>query len=805
MVFESALKAKGADYELPPTQGLANAAIIAVFAYLVPLLTMEINYFRLAAYKSWRRLRRMERNTASNAGKPVFVSTDLQGEEEVPDNTASAEDPDDDCRTAPTAPTAPTVLEEQTCSPGPYEIELGKIDSLFEDFEEDVEADQSVTSSAVGHLVHEVRASLLDTKTNECSHPSYPVLRRANKQIRMASLQSVVSSLIVYSLTATAIGLLTKGIDDKVVAIVVGSSQFIAALLVFIVSTKIPQWFGVYHQGSIRLVKCYSDFSKNFECVDLRDEGVLRRLRTEVRLGVCFHFSKFYIILWPFMCGVQPATIPVSIVLGSVVGFLLMGFVFVVHERYIHYRNCVSYTTILVLSIISALVFVRGMAWIQFVWQLNILSSEDTLIVISFFSWLVLLMAVHALFIRHTIGFERKLVGETDALSESGLSEVTPKAGNGMGKRKGSYSSFVFDPMVHFSERDMQFSGHPDCDNISATSSSLVEVKPNIPDDEVGLSLEEDDDGKNCMGTNDSPTDGGETDQTNYTLEGKAILPADQKSEDAGDADRFKPKKKRPTWYDVFVCHSPEYRTSSCLWKSLIWIKIAVILTAYLLCIYFIVVSIGATHQASLVQQNLPAVQVALYDNMNEGPVCAFDNKGRNSNITTFVDKDSAHEAGFLILHCGACAACSTWDNLIVEYVTRDTMAKHASKCARDSLLSSQGNDAITECLMQPHIGFDEQCAVCWMEDIVCTKKHCTFIFLQSQMINQVSNFAVGPEDITSATCEEAHCEVGQFVPCSGATRRRMNITSSIARPGEQQCGIVDVDDLWGEILLGEI
>ena len=332
MVFESALKAKGADYELPPTQGLANAAIIAVFAYLVPLLTMEINYFRLAAYKSWRRLRRSE-HTSSNAMKPVFVSTDLQGEEEVPENVelASGEDSDNDCRTAPTAPTAPTVLEEQTCSPGPCEIELGKIDSLVEDFEEDLDADQSVTSSAVGHLVHEVRASLLDTKTNECSHPSYPVLRRANNQIRMASLQSVVSSLIVYSLTATAIGLLTRGIDDKVVAIVVGSSQFIAALLVFIVSTKIPQWFGVYHQGSIRLVKCYSDFSKNFECVDLRDEGVLRRLRMEVRLGVWFHFSKFYIILWPFMCGVQPATIPVSIVLGSLVGFLLMGFVFGAH------------------------------------------------------------------------------------------------------------------------------------------------------------------------------------------------------------------------------------------------------------------------------------------------------------------------------------------------------------------------------------------------------------------------------------------------------------------------------------------
>lgn len=156
MVFESALKAKSADYELPPTQGLANAAIIAVFAYLVPLLTMEINYFRLAAYKSWRRLCRVER-TAPTATKPVFVSTDLQGDEEVPEKIvlASVEDDsfDNDCRTAPTAPTV-------------IEIELGKIDGLVEDSEEDAESDQSVTSSAVGHLVHEVTASLLDTKTS---------------------------------------------------------------------------------------------------------------------------------------------------------------------------------------------------------------------------------------------------------------------------------------------------------------------------------------------------------------------------------------------------------------------------------------------------------------------------------------------------------------------------------------------------------------------------------------------------------------------------------------------------------------
>eukprot|EP00956_Cyclotella_meneghiniana_P046010 scaffold395164_cov132-Cyclotella_meneghiniana.AAC.3 len=68
-------------------------------------------------------------------------------------------------------------------------------------------------------------------------------------------------------------------------------------------------------------------------------------------------------------------------------------------------------------------------------------------------------------------------------------------------------------------------------------------------------------------------------------------------------------------------------------------------------------------------------------------------------------------------------------------------------------------------------------------------------------MTNKVGNFKVGPNDITSATCEEANCEAGNpghFVSCSGATRRRMNITSGIARPDDQQCHIVDVKS-WGE------
>lgn len=60
---------------------------------------------------------------------------------------------------------------------------------------------------------------------------------------------------------------------------------------------------------------------------------------------------------------------------------------------------------------------------------------------------------------------------------------------------------------------------------------------------------------------------------------------------------------------------------------------------------------------------------------------------------------------------------------------------------------------------------------------------------------NQMGNFNVGADSITPASCNEANCEQGNpghFARDSGASRRKMNIRSSIPRPSNLQCQIVD-------------
>ena len=66
------------NYILPTTQYIANAAILVVFAYLIPLIVMEVNYFRYAVWRAHGRLvRNKEVAAVGVAAKEVG---DVEGE-----------------------------------------------------------------------------------------------------------------------------------------------------------------------------------------------------------------------------------------------------------------------------------------------------------------------------------------------------------------------------------------------------------------------------------------------------------------------------------------------------------------------------------------------------------------------------------------------------------------------------------------------------------------------------------------------------------------------------------------------------
>jgi len=126
----------------------------------------------------------------------------------------------------------------------------------------------SDTSSAVGHLMADVTSAIHETTSNvrHSFSPSNAAqtttiqdhsttiphdtstlqLQEAYTAIRKSSMEAIISSLLLYTVTAIGISLGTRGLDPKVIAVVIGASQFMTALMVFIVSAKVPQWVCFY-------------------------------------------------------------------------------------------------------------------------------------------------------------------------------------------------------------------------------------------------------------------------------------------------------------------------------------------------------------------------------------------------------------------------------------------------------------------------------------------------------------------------------------------------------------------------------
>jgi hypothetical protein len=245
-------------------------------------------------------------------------------------------------------------------------------------------------------------------------------------------------------------------------------------------------------------------------------------------------------------------------------------------------------------------------------------------------------------------------------------------------------------------------------------------------------------------------------------------------------------------------------RTNTCCWKHryykaprrkawgsvlfvLKWVLWGITSLSHLL---FLIICIGATMQQKTVRKALPSTFALLYPpDYVKSAMCAWDKASPTGDIRTFESPDAVAEANYTVIHCGACGACSNWNDLRLQWTTRSNLAQLGQTCVQKKFFGG-GTEAVQDC-NEELIGFTEECSECWTVDQMCASTQCLFIYLQSLVVNQVSNFNVDPNDITTTTCDEALCGP-EFVPCSGATRRRMNIVSDIPRPKDQQCTVAN-------------
>jgi len=247
-------------------------------------------------------------------------------------------------------------------------------------------------------------------------------------------------------------------------------------------------------------------------------------------------------------------------------------------------------------------------------------------------------------------------------------------------------------------------------------------------------------------------------------------------------------------------CCNPNKSKSANVFNVLKWTALVVVSALFF---FITIANIGASQETSVINNEFPKTEKALYTNMDDGPVCAIDNPSLRENATmeTFASASLAKVANYTIAHCGDCAACSVWHNLCLEWTDAQLLFKYGKTCGMEGTF--KGSSAALKC-EEDLIGWNEECAMCWSIDAMCAAHACIWIGLQSAFINALSDEAVEPGAVTAASCEEAMCEretlkgpykgAQGFVPCSGASRRRMGVQSSIARPASELCGVVEMD-----------
>ena len=660
----------------------------------------------------------------------------------------------------------------------------------------------------VPHVSIEIGAYRQAVAKNKHWSASDDRLKEAYGHIIRSSAAAILTFLTLIVIFATTVALLTRGLDQRMQDIINGMAYYMASAIFLFISRKIPKWTSYYYHTNSKSEKHDNEYLGTS----------VKVLKFKVYCDIGKQFLRVFFLLLPFYCGANAVVIPTSALLGIVMGFFIDFCIYNCRHYVGRRRLTLTILSTVIVFLAGLAMFLTGTYYIAIVWGLVTKRGRVVVGVVMAIIYTTLAVIMHG-----AMWYRTKKLKER----ETDTSRITRSRQGARSFRDRMGTSLLISKIIgkkRLSTRDNSTS-KSSSDSVKLASIDAEGAHKSSGNDQ------NDADGSNSNGadaavefdTSNQGEQDAEPPSARFTEEEADKNEAAEENESAkeiefspmplNDIDGQDDEREEPS-YRALCCarircrrenkNGEDERSRSDKFISRLHVALWVLISLGFL--FFVIINIGAQHQANSTFALLGPAQEKLYSGFRDGEVCAFDNRGPASNITTFADKDAAHAAGFQVLHCQPCGECSTWENLRIEWVTRNYLAAESARCAKKSLFG--GEDAVTSCLEQPPIEFQSECAQCWTQDILCTKRYCAFIYLQSQLINTVGNFNVKEGTITSAVCEEAHCELEDgpgsgrmgFVECSGATRRRMNIVSSIERPEWQQCLIVDANytELFG-------
>jgi high-affinity iron transporter len=181
--------------------------------------------------------------------------------------------------------------------------------------------------------------------------------RQALRAVTVSALVAAFVAVIVCAAIAIPLAILSKDFDDKTAQLIEGASKIVAGICLLQLSLKMPKFFGLYYSKS-QLKRI-----KNGEVVDESLESTtlsLRSIRFNVSWNIWREVAECGVFLIPFfLTGEGILAIPLSAVVGTVVGGSICIFIYYANK---HFKSTVGLTifTVSLFMLLSTGLFSGG-------------------------------------------------------------------------------------------------------------------------------------------------------------------------------------------------------------------------------------------------------------------------------------------------------------------------------------------------------------------------------------------------------------------------------------------------------------
>ena len=210
----------------------------------------------------------------------------------------------------------------------------------------------AVISATIGDYRHAIEESAYWSKSDEKQ-------MEARKYIWRAAFEAIAIFMLLIIAFGIAVPLLTDPLDERMLYIINGFSRLTAAAVLALLSVRIAKWVEIYYPYRWSQE---SDLSLGTTEIELKHR---------VRWSVSKKFLRaFFFLITLFQEGADPITIPVSVISGIVIGFLIDYFIYKCRrfesERI---RRCCSIFLVIFFILCSILAFADGVFFISAVWD----------------------------------------------------------------------------------------------------------------------------------------------------------------------------------------------------------------------------------------------------------------------------------------------------------------------------------------------------------------------------------------------------------------------------------------------------